>query len=74
MAIDPSFIYTIGAGLAGGGIAWGGISAQLKGVISTQSDVKDDLAKHTAADTVVQLDLVSRLARIEGKLDALRSK
>lgn len=74
MALDPSLVYTAVAGVLGGGIAWGGVVTSLKGVKDAQAEVKKDLAIHTAADTVVQLDLVSRLARIEGKLDEMRGQ
>jgi len=66
---DPSFLYTIGAGLLGGGIAWGGIVTSLKSVKEEQVEVKSDLAKHSEDDRRIQLDLVNRLARIEGKID-----
>ena len=69
MALDPSLVYTLGAGLVGGGIAWGGVVASIRGVKVTQAEVKNDLKAHMAADSLIQLDLVGRLSRIEGKID-----
>jgi hypothetical protein len=57
--------------IGGGGVAWGTVTSSLRGVRKEQLEVKDALAKHTAADLVVQVDMVDRLARIETKLDAL---
>jgi hypothetical protein len=66
--IDINFFYTVGAGVLGGGIALGGVIQSVKGVKETQTQVKDDLAKHTAADNLVQTELIKGLARIEGIL------
>lgn len=72
--MDISVLYTLGAALVGGGISWGGTLVSVSGIKDAQAEVKKDLAAHTAADTVIQLDLVSRLARIEGKLDEMRNQ
>lgn len=67
--------YTIVASfIGGGGVAWGGVTAGLRGVKKEQSDFKEALRIHTAEDRTVQVDMVDRLARIETKLDDLRTK
>lgn len=74
--IDPMAIYALGAGLFSGGAAWGGVTMAIKGVKSQQEeakqariDISNKLDAHTSADIQIQMDLVERLARIEGKLD-----
>jgi hypothetical protein len=66
--IDPQLAYTVGAGILGGGIAWGGIVTSVKGLKEASAEVKADLKKHTEADQKVQTDLLQSLARIEGAL------
>jgi len=74
MLPDPATLYAIGAGLLSGGIAWGGVYANVKSIKAEQAEVKDTLEAHTAADLAVQIDMVDRLARIETKLDDLIGK
>lgn len=75
--IDPVAFYAVGGALFSGGAAWGGVTAALSGVKREQAEAKADRAaiaakldSHTQADIAIQMDLVERLSRIEGKLDA----
>jgi hypothetical protein len=71
-----SLFWTIAIGLVAGGAAWGGSVMALKAVrdeqISAKEDrikIQTDLEKHMSSDLTIQMDLVNRLARIEGKID-----
>ena len=66
--IDPNIAYTLGAGVLGGGIAWGGIMQTVKSLKETASEVKADLKAHTLADQLVQKELLESVAEMKGML------
>jgi hypothetical protein len=82
MAIPIEILITAGSLIGAGGCAWGGTKAALNGTRQRVKEIAEKLDAHIAAssaqmtahaahDAEVQLELVERQARIEGKIDLL---
>jgi hypothetical protein len=53
------------------GAAWGGVQVSVSATKTKVTDAVKALARHEEKDSVIHIEMVDRLARIETKLDAL---
>ena len=70
---SPELLAVVGT-VFSAGAAWGGAKVALNGTKNRVKDIKEDLVKHTAADLVIQTQMIDRLARIETKLDMIHER
>lgn len=69
MTIEPGVLISLGGILVTGGAAWGGVKVALNGTRGRVKAIERNLADHTKADEALAREVITRLARIEAKLE-----
>lgn len=69
LTLTLEFLLAIGSVLVAGGAAFGGARSALNGTRKEVKEIKATLADHVKADEDLSREVITRLARVETKLE-----